>query len=166
MKRAGLFAVMLAVMVCAGFLVRSLWKSPGPGGLREFHAGELDENGRLIFLAEPRGVHKSLDYDYAMRVFYDDDVILSDEAPAPPDSYTIELYSQPDRKIWSARSVAGFRQHLTSIPHGTTLYLYNGGCAIPLFEDEAVLEQIADACGKEKLKLVDSEYPICTCPAW
>ncbi len=166
MKRAGLIALLLAIVTSGALTVRSFWKPHMTVSQQEYRKGELDANGRLIILAGARGVRKSLDHDYAMRVFYDDDVDLLEGSLATTDRYTIELYSQPGRKIWSARTVAGFRENLQAIPNGVTLYLYNGGCAIPPFQNQAVLGQIQEACASRELKVLDSEFTICTCPAW
>lgn len=166
MKRLCIVSATIAALTCAALSARSLWNSSPPTGHSEYREGELDESGRLVILTGPRGGHKSLDYDYAVWAYYDSDVDPAEYSSAPPDSYTIELYSQPDRKIWKARTVAAFQENLLAIPGGSTLYRYNGSCGMPPFQDQAILDQISKACANRKLKLEDSEFSICNCPAW
>jgi hypothetical protein len=155
MKRAVLTSIACAILVVAGVALFSLWKQPAKRP-RELQVGDLDQNGRLIFLTADVGVRKSLDYDYAMRVFYNSPAF--DSGP-----YAIELYSQHQRKIWQAKTVEEFAIHLRALPQGVTLYCYNGGCAIPRFEDPLVWKAITHVCTERGIKLQGSEFTICTC---
>ncbi|MCP4693486.1 MAG: hypothetical protein GY859_35955, partial [Desulfobacterales bacterium] len=121
-----------------------------------YSVGDLDENGRLVFLAWDMGVYKSLDYDYGMMI------LKTDDKNGKKISY--EFYSQPDRRIEITRSLKAFEKLIQTIPRGKTIYNYDKTCAyMPFCRDENVISGVKKICKKHGINFDCAEYVICTC---
>lgn len=119
--------------------------------------GELDKDGRLMFMKGRPNVTLRKGQAYGMMVFY------NESAADPRPSYRV--FEQGTRKIVHTESFADFAAELDGIPAGSKVYLFDFCTAGSHYGmPEKFMDEVRAALKKRKLILAAPGYVICTCP--
>lgn len=133
--------------------------------------GERDEKGRFViytwglkqeldfflFKLDPwDDSYSTLDYQFGMMIFYN--------YPQPKDQIRFEIFEQESGKIHVANDLKKFKEILSLLPKGITIYLYNTCLGGTYYKaDSDILEKMKMQIRNAGLFLENAELIICTC---